>query len=61
MIMKNTDKWIWWCAMVCAFLFICVFAWGLWRYGDNLLQIALEDIKKLVYLIERIDKSLSKE
>ena len=47
--------------MVCAFLFICVFAWGLWRYGDNLLQIALEDIKKLVYLIERIDKSLSKE
>jgi hypothetical protein len=59
--MKNTDQWLWWCAIVCAFLLMCVLAWGVWRSGDTLWQSALEDIKKLVYLIERIDKFLSKE
>ena len=57
--MKNENKWIWWCAMVCAFLFVCVLAWGFWRYGDKLLEAALEDIKKLVHLIERIEKFLN--
>ncbi len=59
--MKNTHQWLWWCAIVCAVLLMCVLAWGVWRYGDTLRQSALEDIKKLVYLIERIDKFLSKE
>ena len=59
--MKNTDRWIWWCAIVCAVLLMGVLAWGVWRSGDTLRQSALEDIKKLVYLIERIEKFLSKE
>jgi len=61
MMMTNTDKWIWWCAIGCAFLLMGVLAWGVWRSGDTLRQSALEDIKKLVYLIERIEKFLSKE
>jgi len=61
MMMKNTNKWIWWCAIGGAVLLMGVLAWGVWRSGDTLWQSALEDIKKLVYLIERIDKFLSKE